>query len=166
MVSIPSEGANKSWRSQEIDLILCSPNVQCSAEHATSYHPQPHDSSLHPSIPVSRAILILSWHVRLGVTCSLFPHIFPKMLCKHFSTLCECYMPCPSNIPLINYQNIWQELQIMKLLVIQFCPFFCHLFRLGQHVLLSIVLPNTLRQYPAFNQYTKFYVYIKNRQNY
>jgi hypothetical protein len=74
------------------------------------------------------SILILSFHLRLCLTRSLFHLVFQLKCCMllifvfFLSFLCGC-MSRSFHLPLcVHPNNIWWSLQIMKLLVIHFSP--------------------------------------------
>jgi hypothetical protein len=65
-----------------------------------------------------RSILILSAHLRLGLTSGLFLLAFPPISCMNSSSPHSCYMPCPSHPPWFDHCNyVWRWVQVMKLLI-------------------------------------------------
>jgi hypothetical protein len=75
----------------------------------------------------SRSILILSFHLFLGVPTGLFPAGFPIKILYAFSFPHALYMPDPSNPPWFDHPNdIWRRVQIMELLTMQLSPSSCH----------------------------------------
>jgi hypothetical protein len=76
--------------------------------------------SMPPPHPTSqRSISILSSHLRLRLSGSLFPSGFhTKILYSPLLYTYMCYMPCPSQSSWFDHAyNIWCEVQIIKLLV-------------------------------------------------
>jgi hypothetical protein len=56
----------------------------------------------------------------------------------------SCYMPCPSHPPWLDQPNyVWQGVQVMKLLIMQFPPSPITSSLLGPNILLSILFSNT-----------------------
>jgi hypothetical protein len=78
-----------------------------------------------PYKPISqRSILILSY-LRKGLQNGLFPSGFSTKIVYAF--LFACYMTRPSHHPRCDHpKNIWQRVQIMELLILQFSPSSCH----------------------------------------
>ena len=66
-----------------------------------------------------RSILILFFHLRLGLSSSLLPSGFLHQNPVHTSTLPHtCYMPCPSQSPWFNHScKVWWGVKNIKLLV-------------------------------------------------
>jgi hypothetical protein len=71
-----------------------------------------------PPYPIYlRSILILSSYLRLSFWIS---HGSP--ICITFLSH-ACNMPCPSRPPSLDHSSyIWRRVQVMKLLIMQFCP--------------------------------------------
>jgi hypothetical protein len=88
-----------------------------------------------PSHPLSlRCILILSSHIQLGVLSSLFPSGFTARILYAFVSH-ACYMFHPSHPPWLDHSdNIWQSVQVMKLLIMQSSPAFCISSLLGPNI--------------------------------
>jgi hypothetical protein len=60
-----------------------------------------------------------------------FPLAFPPIIYTRSSSPHSCYMASPPHPPRLDYSNYtWRRVQIMKLLVMQFSPFTCHLIPL------------------------------------
>jgi hypothetical protein len=65
-------------------------------------------------------------HLRLGLPSRLFPSGFPTKTLYTFLSH-ECHMSRPRNSPGLNLpSDIWEWVQIMKLLIVQLPPFSCY----------------------------------------
>jgi hypothetical protein len=74
-----------------------------------------------------RFSLILSSHLRLDLSSSLFPSGFPTNILYAFLLSNACYMPYRSHPPWLDHSNYtWGRVQVMKLLIMQFSPTSCH----------------------------------------
>jgi hypothetical protein len=98
-----------------------------SQELSTCPYPEPDQSSPHHTF--TRSILLLSNHLCLGL-----PSDLPSLWLSHQQHIRipllphSCYMPRLSHPPRLNYSNnTWPRVQIMKLFIMQFSPFSCHL---------------------------------------
>jgi hypothetical protein len=66
-------------------------------------------------------------HLHLGLPSGLSPSAFPTNNLHAFLFSHLCYMPCPSHSPSLDHSNyIWQRVQVMKLLIMQFSPPSCY----------------------------------------
>jgi hypothetical protein len=70
-----------------------------------------------------RFILILSFHLHLGLPSGLFPSGFPSQIFMHFSSLPRVLNapPMPSSLTWLP-NNIWWSEQLLKLLIMQSSP--------------------------------------------
>jgi len=76
--------------------------------------------SIPPHHPTSwKSILILFFHLRLGLPSGLFPSVFPHQNPIYVSpSLHTCYIPSPSHTsPFYHPRNIGWAVQIIKLLI-------------------------------------------------
>jgi hypothetical protein len=96
-------------------------SLPCSQEPTTSPNPEPDASSPYLSVI---SILILSSHLCVGL-CS----VFFFLLTFHQNHICipfivqTCYTPCPSHPLSVDHSDyIWWRVQVMKLLITQYCP--------------------------------------------
>jgi hypothetical protein len=133
--------------SQEIPLILWNPYLH----YRIHTCPPPVSvlsqiSSVHVLASKWRPILILPFHLRLGLQSSIFSFGFP-----HQNLVCTspfshtCYMPRPSHYSRFDDpNNIWCGPQTMKLQSVQFPPIPCCLIPLIPHIFVSIRYSNTL----------------------
>jgi hypothetical protein len=89
-----------------------------------------HSKSSHP---ISlRPTLILSYHDRLYLPSGLFPSAFPTQILNTFMSAPCFYTHWPHHPPWLYHSNyIWQRVQIMKLLVMQFSPATYYFIPLG-----------------------------------
>jgi hypothetical protein len=103
-------------------------SLPCSQEPSTGPYPEPDQSSpYHPILSLVRSILMLSTYLHLGLPSGFFPLAFPPISCMYSSSPHSCYMPRPSHPPWCTHTNyIWQRVQVMKLLIMQFFPTSCH----------------------------------------
>ena len=111
MEQSPSWETNRSSASQKISLILWNPKVHL--RFHKSPPPVPILSQIdpvHALPPTSRIyILILSFHLRVGLPSCLFPSGFP-----HQNPVCTsplphtCHMPCPSQSSWSVHPNVWE----------------------------------------------------------
>jgi len=63
-------------------------SLPCSQQPATGPYIELHESSPHLPHSISvRSIPVLSFHLRLGLPCGLFPSSFQPKYCMHFSHL-------------------------------------------------------------------------------
>jgi hypothetical protein len=101
-------------------------------------------TSPHPAS--TRCILILCNHTCLGLPNGLFPFDFPTNKPIRVPFLPHsCYKPRSSHPPRLNYyNNTWQRVQIMKLLIMKFSLFSCHLMSLwSEYPLQHLVLKHS-----------------------
>jgi hypothetical protein len=116
------------------------------------------------SQPISlRSILILSTHLRLGLTSGLLA--FPPISYLHSSSPHSYYMSRPFQLSWRDHFNyIWRRVHVMKLLIVQISPTSCHFISLWskqspQHrsqtpsvyvpplISFRMILPNQSRKY-------------------
>lgn len=85
--------------------------------------PEQDESISQPSNPVhSRLILILFFHLLLGLPSGLFFSVYPTKTMLAFSSSYGLYA-VPILSPWFDHtNNIWWEIQIMKLVIMQFSP--------------------------------------------
>jgi len=103
----PSWESNRFTASQEIPRSVCNPKVHyhiCNARHLSlSWARSVQSMPLHP--PSWRSILILSYHLRLGLP-SVFPSGFSTKNPVYTSPLPHtCYMPRPSHSSRFDHPN-------------------------------------------------------------
>jgi hypothetical protein len=91
--------------------------------------PQPDQSSPHHPVPLLQdpsQHYPPTYDLVFLVAFSLWlsnQHPIRVLLLPH-----SCYMPRPSHLPRLHYSNYtWRRVQIMKLFVMKFSPFSCHL---------------------------------------
>jgi hypothetical protein len=102
-------------------------SLSCSQEPSTGPYHQSDQST--PPHPISlKSILILSTHLRLGLTSGLFWISHECPICIHL--LHSCYMSCPSRLRFGHSNYAWIRVQVMKLLIMQCSPTFCHFISL------------------------------------
>jgi hypothetical protein len=95
-------------------------SVPCSQEPSTA---PMLSQSVHAMSSYLRSILILSFCLGLDLASGLFPYGFPtKILCAF--VVFPMHDTCP--VHLIPSSLTWREVQVMKLLITQFCPPSCH----------------------------------------
>jgi hypothetical protein len=126
----PSWEAATCAPTQELPSILWNPNIHYRVHKSPPLVPilnQINPIHTIPSNPISlRSILILSTHLRLGLTSGLFPSGFPPL--PH-----SCYMPSPSHPPWLDHSNCtWRRVQVMKLLLMQFSRTSSHFISLRE----------------------------------
>jgi hypothetical protein len=82
----------------------------------------------HLSLSLAGPVQSMPYHVRLGLTSTLFPSSFPtKTLYASLLSPHMCHMPCPSRPSLfVHPSNTWWGLQIIKLHTVQFSTVFRH----------------------------------------
>jgi hypothetical protein len=100
-----------------------------------------------------RVILIFFFHLCLNLPCELFISVFLKIWIYH---CCQAYyMPCPLYPPWFDYpKNMWCKVQVMELLIMQFCPASCHIFPLRCfNILLSTLFSHTLKKQHRAHQW-------------
>jgi len=126
----PSWEANSNSDSQEIPDVLRNPKVHYRVHK--SLPPVPTLSHTHPIhiFPSSflKAILISTSLLRLDLPSGLFPSGFPIKISYVF-LICpmRATSPVPSHTPRTDHpNNIWWRVQVMKLLIMQSSPAFCH----------------------------------------
>ena len=120
-----------------------------------------------PTHPTSwRTMLILSFHLRLGLPSGLFLFDFPtETLYTPLLSHHTCYMSRPSRSSRFYHpNNIWWGIQIIKLLIMYFSPFHYYSYTITppQHPILKHPQPTFLPQYDRPN----FTPIQNNRQNY
>jgi hypothetical protein len=111
--------------------------------------PEPYQSNPH------YPILFLqdpSWYYSPTYILFFLAVAFPPITYMHASSPHSCYMPRPSHLPRLHYSNYtWRRVQIMKLFIMQYSLFSCHIISLRskylpQHSVLkhphSMFLPN------------------------
>jgi hypothetical protein len=97
---------------QELPCILWNPKVHYRVHKSPPLVPILSQIDLVHTIPsyISKIILILAIHLRLGLPSGFFPTGFPTNILYAF--LYEphsCYMPCPSHSPRLYHSNyVWR----------------------------------------------------------
>jgi len=160
---------NPSWEiiqfsaSQEFARILWNPKVHYSIFKSPA--PVPILSQINPvHVPHStsrRYILILSFHLYLGLPSGLFPSGFPtKTLYIHLSSPHMCYTPRPSHSSRLNHPNkIWWGVQIIKLIIMYFSRLPCYLVPLRpKYSLQHPILRHTQPLWPV----NGWHVYVRH----
>jgi hypothetical protein len=101
-----------------------------------------HINPLHITPSHRSSILILSTHLHLDLLSSFFPSGFPTNILYAFSLAPFVLHVLPFSFSLPDYSNyIWQKVQVMKILIMQFSPTTCPLiplqskYSLQHHVL-------------------------------
>jgi hypothetical protein len=116
----PSWEANTSWASQHIIRILFNPKVHYRIHNSPPPAPiLSQIDSVHVPHPTSRkSILILSSHLRLGLSSGSLPQVSPLKPFMQLSSPHTCYIPWPSHSSWFNHPNdIWWGVQSIKLFV-------------------------------------------------
>jgi hypothetical protein len=136
-------------------------SLSCSQESATGLCPEPDESSSHHSSYSSM--------IHFNIILSYIPT-------SHFptNTLCTspppriCYMLCPFHPPWLDDCNyIWQGVQIMQLLTVQFSPASYYFTPLGSKILSSTPCSQTPAVYVILlMSEAKFHTHTNYRQNY
>jgi hypothetical protein len=104
--------------------------------------------SISPHHISLRYILILFSHVHISIFSGFIPSSFP-INCSLLSH--QYYIPWPFNLPWFHYyNNMWQEVQVLKLLIMQFSPATCH-FLLRPNFPLNALFSNTLSVCSSLN---------------
>ena len=103
--------------------------------------------TLHPHLTSRRSVLILSSHLRLGLSSGLLPSGVTTKPCMHLS--CPPYMFRPFQSPWLDHPNDIWWVQSIKLFVMQSSPLPCYLIPLGskyppQHSILENAQPTFL----------------------
>jgi hypothetical protein len=82
-----------------------------------------------PFHPISlRSILMLYFHLRLGLPSGLFLSCFPTKILYALLISHVCYIPRPFHPPLLCHpSNISWRVQVMMLLIMQSSPVSCHI---------------------------------------
>ena len=151
----PSWEVNKFSASQEIPRIFGTRRfitAFTSARHLSLSQATPIQSiSPHPTS--WRSILMLSYHLCLGLPSGLFPSGFPtNTLYTPLLTPCTCYMPSPSHSSrLYHPNNIVGEEQILSPSLCSFLhsPVTSSLF--GPNILPNTLFSTTLSLYSSLN---------------
>jgi hypothetical protein len=127
----PSQEAANCAATQELPRILWNPKV-CYHVHKKS----PPTGSLSrarsirfiPPYPISLRSILIATHWGLGLPSGLFPSGFPTNILHVFcSSPHSCYMPSSPLPRWIDHSNyVWQRVQVMKLLIMQFLPISQH----------------------------------------
>jgi hypothetical protein len=109
-----------SWEATSRKVIQKFPNISCNPKVQYPVHMSPPLVPIIQSIqphPISlKYILILSYHLRLGVVAILL--VFPPHPYMHSSSLRAFYMPYPTHRPWLDYSNyIRWRVQVMKLVM-------------------------------------------------
>ena len=157
--------------SQEILRILWNPKVHYRSQRDPPTVPILSNlDPVHTPHPTSwRSILILSYHLRLGLPSGLLPSHFPtKTMCTPLLSLIPSTCPCLSHSSLFYHpKNIGRGVRIIKLLFMLFFPLSCILVPLSpkyypQYPILKHPQPTLLPQCkrPSFTPIQN------NRQNY
>ena len=76
------------------------------------------------SRPIFKAILTLSFHLRLGLLSGLFPSYFPQENPVRIS--CVPHTLSISTSLILHQSNIWWQAHITKILISKSSPFSCH----------------------------------------
>jgi len=139
---------------------------------ATAHHLYPQWIQHIQSMPCPPMFWIststLHTHLYLGLPSSPSPSGFPTRKLCIFLPWYACYMLCPSHPSGLDHpKNIWQEVQIMKLLICTFIHPCVTFFPLRLDIPSSTPSCQNLSAYVlCLMQQATFHIYINHTQNY
>jgi hypothetical protein len=95
--------------------------LPCSKKPFTGPYPELDQYDPYHLILSLRSSLMLSSHLRLVLSSSLYPSGFPTNILYAFLLSNACYMPYRSHPFRLDHSNYtWRSVQVMKLLIMQF----------------------------------------------
>ena len=92
---------------------------------ATCSYPEPDQSSRCLTVPLRKDTLfnINASHLRLGLPSGLFPSgLLTRTPVCNSAVSHACHVPCPSHSSWFAHPNIWQVMQILRLLFMYYSP--------------------------------------------
>jgi hypothetical protein len=153
---------------QEFLNILWSTQVHYHVHKSPSLvrHEPDQCSPYHPMLYI-RSISISSLHPSLGLPNGVFFLAFPPNSYIHSSSPQDCYIPCPSHPPWLDYS--WWWIQIMKLLIMQFSPTSYHFIPLWSKSSSALCCQHAhagARTHTHTHTHIYIYIYIKGANKY
>jgi hypothetical protein len=118
MVLSPSWEAASRSATEEFFNILWNPKVHCRIHKSPLLVPiQSQTNPFHTISSYLRSILILSYHIYLGIPSSYFWLSYHNPACIPLRPR-ACYMPCPAHPSCPSDSNyIWRRVQVLKFLI-------------------------------------------------